>query len=201
MSSEGVKVAVDLDDVVVDTAEHVIQHYNAKYGTEVTLEDFYKPNISEVWGTPDDETAVQRVNEYLLTEEYHELLPGDGALYGLSNIKERGYEPYIVTGRPNFVEEATRRYLMRHFPNVFHGVEFTNYFSADLRRDKGEICRRLGAEIGIDDHIDHARSMAAAGIEVILFGNYPWNQTDELPEGVTRCVNWPAVLEYFDERG
>jgi hypothetical protein len=35
---------------------------------------------------------------------------------------------------------------------------------------------------------------------VIAFGDYPWHDRGELPEGVVRAKNWKEVLEYFDER-
>jgi uncharacterized HAD superfamily protein len=35
----------------------------------------------------------------------------------------------------------------------------------------------------------------------VLFGNYPWNQVDKLPDNVVRVNNWQEVLEYFDAKG
>jgi hypothetical protein len=30
-----------------------------------------------------------------------------------------------------------------------------------------------------------------------LFGDYTWNQADDLPNGITRVKDWAAVEEYF----
>jgi hypothetical protein len=55
----------------------------------------------------------------------------------------------------------------------------------------------LGATYIIEDMPGHAFECAEAGIKTVLFGDYPWNKADKLPAGVTRCSDWPAVLEYF----
>ena len=51
----------------------------------------------------------------------------------------------------------------------------------------------LGADILIDDHIAHAEDVAAAGLKAIVFGDYPWNQKEMLPEGMVRCADWTSV--------
>lgn len=53
----------------------------------------------------------------------------------------------------------------------------------------------------IDDQLKHCQAAASLGIKAVLLGDYPWNRTEKLPSGVTRCKDWPAVLEYFNERG
>jgi uncharacterized HAD superfamily protein len=68
----------------------------------------------------------------------------------------------------------------------------------DQWRPKSEVCRELGVSYLIDDNLTAVKQTSAFGIEVLLFGDYPWNQIDELPRGVTRVKNWQEVLEYFD---
>ena len=36
--------------------------------------------------------------------------------------------------------------------------------------------------------------LSACGIEVFLFGNYPWNQAEILPDGIKRMPDWNAIL-------
>jgi 5'(3')-deoxyribonucleotidase len=186
-------VAVDLDDVVVETAQNVIDYYNRTYGTNVTMESYYDPDYARVWSTSDTETAVRRVNSYMETEEYHSLLPVEEAVSTLRGLDEK-YELHIVTGRPDFVEEATLRWIRQHFPDLYETVVFTNFFDVGgKKRHKGDICLELGASYLIDDHLEHAFSAAKNGINVLLFGSYPWNQTNSLPENVRRVVDWQEV--------
>jgi hypothetical protein len=62
---------------------------------------------------------------------------------------------------------------------------------------KGEQYRQLGADYVIDDYLKHCVAGVQEGTEAVLFGNFPWNQSDKLPEGVARCKDWVAVLEHF----
>jgi 5'(3')-deoxyribonucleotidase len=196
-------IAIDLDDVVVETAPNVIEYYAQTYGTRVPLEKFYSKDYENVWGAPDGVTAVKRVNEFLESPKYYNSAPIREAIETIRWLKQR-YELHIVTGRPNLVEQATHRWLKKHFPDVFETVVFTNYFMSGSKvkiQTKGDICQELGATVLIDDNLEHILSVTKAGVDGLLFGSYPWNQAESLPENVKRVEDWKAVKEYFDGRG
>lgn len=184
-------VAVDMDDVVVETAAHIIQHVNTTYGVSMTIDRFYTRE-PEAWGAPDIETAVRRVNSFLETEEYFMSTPIQESITALRSIKKI-HDLYIVTGRPDFTELATRKWLKSHMPDLFEDVVFTNYFDPNKVRTKGDVCRELGATVLIDDHIDHCISAQDRGIRPILFGRYPWNDVPAIPDGIERAEHWPMI--------
>lgn len=196
-------IAIDMDDVIVDTAPGVIAHYEQAYGVAVPLEQFYSKDFENVWKTPDGATAVRRVNKYLESPAYHQSEPIQEAADTIRWLKDR-YELYIVTGRPSLVEEATHDWLKRHFPDIFERVVFTNsYMAGDddfTVRAKGDVCLELGATTLIDDNLEHALSVSEAGLNVLLFGSYPWNQASDLPKNIQRVAGWQEVKEYFSER-
>lgn len=191
-------IAVDLDDVVVETAQLVVDYVNNKYGTHVHLRDFYSRD-PDVWETKDTETAVARIYELLESDEYFESPPIQEAIAAIRSLK-LNHTLLIVTGRPDFMELATRKWLKNHLPDIFEDVVFTNYFSDDKARSKGDVCRELGATFLIDDHLDHCFSALEQGITPLLFGNYPWNAAKTLPAGIVRVDNWQEVLEFFDAK-
>lgn len=184
-----------MDDVVVKTAQSIIDNNNATYGTNMVLENFYSRDPS-VWGAPDEETAIRRVNEYLDTEEYFQSLPVQEAIHTLRGL-DRYHRLYIVTGRPDFTEVATHRWLKEHLPDLFEDVVFTNFFDKEKVRSKGDVCRELGATVLIDDHPEHCVSALEAGVRPLLFGSYPWNISFELPEGIERVEGWPDIQRIF----
>lgn len=184
-------IAVDMDDVVVETAQAIIDHVNTNYGASMTIERFYTRDPAP-WGAPDIDTAVRRVNSYLETEDYFQNTPIKESITALRAIKKI-HKLYIVTGRPDFTELATRQWLEEHLPDLFEDVVFTNYFNPEKVRTKGDICRELGATVLVDDHIDHCISALEAEVKPLLFGRYPWNDTEELPEGIIRVDHWPGV--------
>lgn len=50
--------------------------------------------------------------------------------------------------------------------------------------------------IHIDDHTEYCENVLDAGIEsVILYGEYPWNRTVKLRQGLARCVDWVSTVK------
>jgi len=196
-------IAIDCDDVVVESSPSIVAWYNKQYGTTLHLSDLYKHDADDLpaWGVTSRDEAINRVNEYLSTDEYAQLPPTREAIDTLVWLGER-HELHLVTGRADFLESATRQWLVGHFGDLFVSLEFTNFIVPSghehKSRSKADVCKQLGADILIDDHLHHAEQVAQADVPVILFGDYPWNQADELSEKITRLANWSEVREYFE---
>jgi hypothetical protein len=84
--------------------------------------------------------------------------------------------------------------LERYFHGLFTSVEHTGMFGKTAR-SKGDVCVEIGADLLIDDHLHHAQQVAAKNIDVLLFGNYPWNQAETLPKHIRRVQGWADVEE------
>src|SRR6266550_1103303 len=160
-------IAIDCDDVIVATAAAILRYYNKTYGTNIDLKDFYSNDL-KVWAVDDDKTAVQRVEKFLATDEYQQLEPFREAIEVTQQLSKH-HELHIVTGRPDFLALATKAMLARYFPDIFHSVEFTNFFG-QKSRPKAQVCLDLGVDVLTDDHLHHAETVAACGIKVLLFG-------------------------------
>jgi uncharacterized HAD superfamily protein len=183
------QIAFDFDDVIVETAPKTIKHYNQTYGTKVALNDFYSDDDA-IWGA-NLKTAVKRVEAYHASDEFVNAPLLDGATQTLRKLHKH-YGLHIVTGRDNHLRDATMKILDRDFSGIFDSVIFTGFFS-DKPRTKAKVCQQLGIDIFIDDHLHHATTVAATGIEVLLFGNYPWNQSEDLPPNIRRVQDWNEV--------
>ena len=66
------------------------------------------------------------------------------------------------------------------------------------KKTKGELCQELNVSWLIDDNPEHCLSAVDAGVEAILFGEYGWHH--EAPMHLTRCKDWPSVVDYFNEK-
>jgi uncharacterized HAD superfamily protein len=186
-------IAIDCDDVLVPTAPMILAHYNSTYGTAIALKDFYSNELS-VWGVEDGTIARDRVDAYLETEEYQNATPFIEAIDAIHTLGEY-HELHLVTGRTDILTTATEKMLTEHFPGLFTSLEFTNFFG-EKARSKAEVCLQLGADYLIEDHLHHAKVVAECGTNVLLFGTYPWNQTDEpLPSNIRRVQNWQEVVD------
>lgn len=179
------QIAIDCDDVLVPAAPSILDHYNRTYNASVLLKDFYSD-----WGEPSD-VAIKRVDIFLKTPEYQSIKPFAEAIEALRSLNVR-HDLHMVTGRPDYLSDATHRMLAAHFPDIFKTVQFTNFFGAKPR-SKAEVCRELNADVLIDDHLHHATVVAESGIPALLFGEYPWNESTDLPNNVHRTKNWQEV--------
>lgn len=188
-------IAVDIDDVLVDHYEAVLAFHNARYGTTHTLEDYVTDHWSRVWGTDQAETN-RRAEEFAALGVAGRAIKA-GALQGIQELHKR-YDLAIITVRRKVNVEPTLKWLDDKFPGVFKEVRFVPIWEEADAPSKAEICQQIGASYLIDDSLKHCELAAAAGIQAVLFGSFPWNQATTLPAGVTRCKDWPAVTEYFD---
>lgn len=189
-------IAIDFDDVLVPTAEAVIKNYNDRFGNAPTLDQYYAREAS-IWGAQSLDEAIARVNDFLTTEEYAAIPPFEAGVRAV-RLLAQSHELHVVTGRADFLKDATRRVAETYFPNCFTSIEFTNFTVSSTSglktRTKGEVCRELNANVLIDDHITHLTSILEAGVErAILFGNYAWNEHDSTNDTVVRCATWEDV--------
>lgn len=185
-------IAIDCDDVLVPTAHWIVDTYNATYGTSIDVKDFYTNDLA-IWETTTHEEASARVGALLKTPEYAMVEPFSDAVSVIQRLAKE-HELHLVTGRAKYLEPVTHAMLEGKFPGCFVSVEHTGYFEGE-KRGKGEVCAQLNADILVDDHVVHLQDVLAAGLkEVILFGDYPWNQAAEnLPVGAKRCMDWFEV--------
>lgn len=191
-------MAVDVDEVLYPFVASFLVHHNDTYETDHKFDEFLSYEFEHALGIDVDET-IRRVYGYLETDHSH-IDSLEGAKEAIMELSSR-HDLYVVTARHPKFEESTKRWINERFGNVFQSVISIGYAPImEKPVTKAEICNQLGAVALIDDSVGHVTHCAESGIEGVLFGNYPWNQTDELPERVTRCNDWPAVLEYFDGR-
>lgn len=197
MSKERLTWAIDCDDVVVPSANAIIDRYNEVYGTQLSVDAMY--DSGNTWGASSHGEAAQRVGELLRRGALADLVPNPETVEALTYLASHD-ELHMVTGRQTYLEEVTHRMLDMHLAGVLQTVEHTNYYADEegsglVMRTKGEVCAALGADVLVDDHIVHGQSVLEYGLkEVIVFGNYPWNCTQKLGAGMVRCISWREVL-------
>lgn len=194
MSSKRI-IAVDFDDVIVQTGLHFLEFSDREYGKTIHPKHLYSPTF-EAWNIPSKEFE-RRVINFHTTEQRHNLQLVTGVGDALA-VLSKSAELHIVTGRPPSLTEVTHEIVDYYFPDIFASISFTNIFSGQPT-PKAEVCKRIGATLLIDDHIGHAQEVAAEGIDVLLFGDHPWNQTSELPANIRRVNGWDEVLKIVKE--
>ena len=192
-------IAVDIDEVLAVHNKALVEFHNSHYGSTHTLDDYVSDRWSEVWGTEHEETA-RRAIEFHETGVHGKLELVPGAQSALK-LLSKDFRFVGVTLRRKMTIDSTRLWVQKHFPDIIAEVRFVHAWEDPDASSKAEVCREIGADWLIDDTLKHCLIAADAGINAILFGDYPWNQTTEvLPSGVTRVNDWKGVLEYFDAK-
>jgi uncharacterized HAD superfamily protein len=190
-------IAVDIDDVLVPHFQDLADWYNGEYGTSLTLADNH-PKDTTNWGTATVEEAVRRVHRFYETDIFMHAQPVSEAKEVLRGLS-RNYDLIAITARDTILEKATRDWLSEHFSELIREAHFTPRYNLEGKnRTKAEVCSEVGAAYLIDDDLHNLLGALEVGTKGILFADFPWSQSDTLPDGIVRCKDWPAVLEYFN---
>jgi len=194
-------IAVDIDDVLADHAAGFVEFSNKRWDTHLTVDD-YDEHWAHMWQIDNDETEIR-------AKEFHESGTVGGydhkshALPVLDALSER-FKLIIITSRRAQVEKETRAWLAERYPGIFSEVHFSGIWDTIEEgthlATKADVCRSLGVDYLIDDQVKHCVAAAECGTKSLLFGDYAWNRTAELADGVTRVKDWNMVKRYFEGR-
>ena len=193
-------IAVDVDDVLLPNFQALVGWHNRTYGTSLVLADNGSEDLTR-WGADSPEEAIRRVQVFFDSDEFKAIRPFEDARRALAQLNER-YDLMVLTARDTIIEATTREWISEHFADLFREVHFTAKYSLEgKRRQKADVLRETKASYLIDDALENIIPATDVGIRGLLYGDYPWNQTNSLSGGVTRVKDWAAVLQYFDEQG
>jgi len=191
-------IAIDVDDVLAISADALVRFSNQKWGTNLTVDD-YDEDWSTMWKV-DEKEAARRSKIWHSSGEFILKKPQE---YGLEVLKElsKDFRLIVATSRRKELMEDTKDWLDTHFRGIFSEIHFSGIWdkndSEAHKVTKAQMCKEIGADFLVDDQLKHCLGAAEAGIPAVLFGEYAWNHSVNLPSKVTRCRDWQAVLEYF----
>lgn len=196
-------IAVDIDDTICQSLEAFRIRTNEFTGANLKPEDYritgeYWGFYERVWDQHGltGETTVQEVYEDLHTNQsLVPLLPG--AELAINQLS-KDFDIVLLTARDYKWEAATKMWLIEQFGQEAPEVYFSQGHRDTSSKNKGQICKELGAKWLIDDNVEHCITAIDEGIIAILYGEYGW-QVDA-PKALVKCRDWQAVLEYFDGR-
>jgi uncharacterized HAD superfamily protein len=194
-------IAVDIDDVIAANAQGFVDWSNSRYGTSLSVDD-YDDRWALVWRVEHDE-AERRALEYHASGHISTYNQIDGAYPVLKKLSE-SYKLILITARRISINQLTRDWINKYYPNIFEDIIFAGFFDAptpeSLKMTKAETAKQHLADYLIDDQLKHCLAASEVGITALLFGNYSWNQNEELPNNVIRISDWPSILDYFEKK-
>ncbi len=191
-------IAVDADDTIFDENTAVRLFMNDTYGFKHTEADYltegpFDSYWEHIWNM-DAKQTHDMYEQFVVSSYKQNLKPITGAIEVLRKLKDT-YELVIVTTRDNRTTGLTHRALSEHYPDIFTDVHFTPLWGNGEKVTKAMICNEIGATYLIDDSFEHCKLAAEDDVKAILFGDYGWNRTQDLPPTISRCKNWEEVRE------
>lgn len=197
-------IAVDIDDVLADSASRFIEYSNKTWGTSLTIDD-YSEDWSSLWGIDDKETEMRSVQYF--SSGIVNLYDHDNEAVSVFLKLKKKYDLILVTSRSILLKEDTIIWINLKYPGVFRSQDI--YFSGiwdngvsgvAVSSNKGQIVKDLGVKYIIDDQVKHCVGAYNHGIKALLFGDYSWNRKEILPKGIIRVSDWSEVLKYFEKQ-
>ena len=190
------KIAVDIDEVIVPLSEAFFSYHNKKFGTNVDVKTMNHYRYDKHMGISLSE-SFKRVNEFYQTDDFKSMKILSGVREALEQLS-KNHELVVITSRYGAAKEFTRQWIAEEFPGMFSEILFSSEHHYDEKykkekqiMEKSHLCSEHNVGLIIEDSLAHSLECAEKRINVLLFDR-PWNQGD-LPAGITRFFSWKEV--------
>ena len=185
------RIAVDLDEVIVDFIPAFLKFFNDRYGRNISFADITSYNLWESGIGETKEEAIKYVLEFCSTDSFTYVPLVRGSKEAINQLAGK-YQVNVVTSRTEGLREKTDEFLRRHFPNTPLVVNYASDFYGGNNQTKAQICKALGVDVVIEDNLSYAFDCSKSGLIVYLL-NKPWNQ-GILPENIKRVESWQEIV-------
>ncbi len=177
-------IGVDFDDVLIDSAESVIETLGLFFNETYSLSSLKTYNIADnLWI---DKNIVNDAIDIMLTNEEFLLIRGvKEIIKWLSEF----YNIHIITARP-------REYLS-YVETILKRNNIDEYITAiTLTNNKLDVYRYLNVETIIEDRKRYIDDAYHDGIVSLVYDR-PWNQDIKNTALTQRVYNWSDIKDYF----
>jgi len=189
--SAGLKIGIDIDNVISDSYPAYIDRFNEVYQTNIRYEEIVDFYYLEKYWKENGRRKSFSIELLLHDEEFQLTLPPfNQAREIIRKWHKKGFLIHYITARPPFTEKVTKKWLRMH--GFFAGatVDFCDYRSD--AKFKKEVADKLDIDILIEDSKEIAETVK---IPVLLLDR-PWNQGN-LPGNVFRVKSWEEIDQFI----
>lgn len=197
------RIYVDLDDVLCATARALIDIAAREFGKRVALEDVTTFNLETALGlTPEQ---GRRLMDLVHGPSVLKALePVDGALHGIAELTQHGFEVWVVTGRPPSTDASSRAWLTRHRIPFQSFIHVDKYHRADPDESSVETVSvdeliDYGFVLAVEDSAEFSTVLAERCNFPVALLDRPWNRIPEVAPHeesgvVQRCAGWSDAV-------
>lgn len=198
------KIYVDFDDCLCETAKHFSGFVKELFNKEVPYEDMKYFDLQRSFSLEKEQYEYMMIEahkpEVLLS--YKET---PGASLTINSWLDKGHEVSIITGRPGSAYEASRTWLDRH------GLDRVKLYCLN-KYGRDSFIKNSDFSLELDDyykmHFDYAVEDSPKAFKFfehlpqlkIMVFDRPWNHELELPgTNYHRCSGWDRIRELVTE--
>ena len=188
------RIGVDIDEVLTPFTEQYLPFFNKRHKLRLKVSDFVSYEFHEIADVPLPE-CVETCRLFAEQGGILALKPYPEARRALEEIKAKGHELFIVSGRHKFSRKDTKTWLDEHFCGIFSELLFMTFrnFDGDSTT-KADLCLRHDITILIDDDPHYAAQCRDAGVELIMPLQH-WNKEFKAGRGVHKAKDWNQVAD------
>jgi uncharacterized HAD superfamily protein len=187
------RVAIDLDDVLIEFAAGFIDFHNSVFGTSFQFDEFHSFIFWKVWGGTQEDN-IKEIYDYYKSDHFKNIKLVSGAFEAIFKLSKDN-ELFIITSRNEDTEQLTKEQVHSFFPNMFDEIYFTsNYSLSNKSKSKAMVCDELDIDVFIEDSADNANQSVREGRKVFLF-NKPWNINTDIDKRIIRVDSWEEILD------
>lgn len=179
------KIAFDVDGVVLKSIGLILDYINKTTGMALTSDDLFTWELERL-GI--ETSTVWEAVEYMYSQPHIE--PYEGAAQVLSRIHSLSEEPLLfITGRRDPSS------ALKHLQALPWNPTVPEIIVVGGERDKRQYLAETSAELIIEDDVEYLQVYLTQGVQVGLM-TQPWNRHSEVPVTM-RFHGWSDVERWF----
>lgn len=198
------KIYVDFDDCLCETAKAFTVLVKKLFGKDVPYEDIHSFNLQDSFKLTSDEYEKMMLDGHMpeVLLSYDET---PGACKVLNELIDKGHEVFVITGRPFSAYDASRKWLDEH------GLERAKLYTLN-KYGRDSFIKNSEFNLELEDYykmkFDFAIEDSPMAFKFfdhlpdlkVLVVDRPWNKNSEFPgENFTRCLNWEQIKEIIGQ--
>jgi uncharacterized protein len=186
-------IAIDVDDVLAEFQQPFLDYYNKKYKTDFKPSDISNTKYTISLNTT-NEIVMDAIRGFYETDEFADLPVVLNSIETVQKLSKT-HKLFVITARPPEVEHITKKWLIKHFGDVFTEIIHTNQAYGG-ETTKLEVSRQRNVEAIIEDQPKEIGGFIKAGIQFNLLDK-PWNQDVVESNLLTRHNDWNTIPTSF----
>jgi len=182
------KIAIDIDGVLLDIIVRYCEIYNKRYGTNYKKNDVTKWDFFNDWNI-DEETAFKIFFE-IYEDSRNVPFIDENAPKIMKKLNER-YDLDIVSARlPEYRSSITEK-LDTH--DIKEGIQYAELIL--LHHKPYDIKLKQNYDLYVDDNPSLVELIKKMEDRTLLLFDQPWNQNSVCEDNVYRVHNWKEVRD------